>query len=459
MTAVMVCALAAVTVFNASTAVDRATRQIESQLQNAARTLATTDFPLTRPVLEQVSGLSGAEYVLADERGAASAASRDFQDDLGNLPQTSSAWREVSLGKSIEIDGQKYFHSAMSLPARRPSSGPLVLHILYPNSSYRTAWREAVVPPLLVGGIAVAVVSLLALVIASQVSGKMRKLQGQVDRIADGDFQSMELPARNDEVFDLARAVNRMAEMLAQYEVKIRRNEQLRTLGQIGGGIAHQLRNSVTGCRMALQLYAQPRRREKDDESLQVALNQLDLMEKFIQRFLSYRAFTHEEPHEVSLTQVVESVLPLVRANAQHVGVSLRWEPPYQAPMVSANTEALEQLTMNLLINAIEAVSQPGAGDNPREVEIAVRVDVPEAARIEVLDTGPGPTVGMQARLFDPLVTDKPHGTGLGLSVAREIARAFGGELHWERRGGRTCFFAEFAHYEMEPAGVEVASC
>lgn len=455
MTAVMVCALAAVTAFNASQAVDRATRQIESQLQNAARTLATTDFPLTRPVLEQVSGLSGAEYVLANRLGDRLATSRDFDAALPPLPGEGRSWREISLGEMLEIDGQKYFHSAMSLPSRRPASAPLVLHILYPDSSYQTAWREAVVPPLFVGGIALAGVTLLATVIASHVSGRMRQLQSQVDRIADGDFQSMELPPRNDEVFDLAQAVNRMAEMLAQYEEKIRRNEQLRTLGQIGGGIAHQLRNSVTGCRMALQLHRQSHSDLQEDESLQVALNQLDLMEKFIQRFLSYRAFTQEKPHEVPLAHVVETVLPLVRASAAHAGIAIRWQAQ-ASPIVRANAEALEQLVMNLLINAMEAISQGQVTEGKREVEITVVADG-QAARIEVFDSGPGPARDVQDRLFDPLVTNKPDGTGLGLSVARDIARAFGGEVKWERRDGRTCFFVEFANYRMEPTRVEAA--
>lgn len=457
MIAVMVCALAAVTVFGVTQAVERTTQRIEGQLQEAARTLSTTAFPLTRPVLEQVAGLSGAEYVLKDPQGGVLASSHDFEDDLVELPSKVHAWQEIALGEQVHIDGQKYFHSAMQLTGRRPGNADRVLHILYPASSYDAAWREAVVPPLIVGGIAVAVVALLATLVASHVSGRLAQLQSQVDRIASGDFQSMALPQRNDELFDLSQAVNRMAEMLAQYEERIRRNEQARTLGQIGGGIAHQLRNSVTGCRMALQLHRQALDETGDDESLQVALNQLDLMEKFIQRFFSYRAFTQEAPHDVSLAEVVETVLPLVKANAAHAGVDIRWKPPQPSPVVAANAEALAQVVTNLLINAIEATSQVDASQRDRTIEIKVTADEQTGAHLAVYDTGDGPSEAIQPRLFDPLVTDKPDGTGLGLPVAREIAQAFGGDLHWERAAGRTCFYVAFEQYRLEPARVEAA--
>jgi len=430
-------------------------RMIVETASEAARTLSTTAFPLTRPVLEQVAGLSGAEYVLKDPQGGLLASSRDFEGDLVELPSNVHVWQEIALGEQVRLDGQKYFHSAMQLTGRRPGNADRVLHILYPGSSYDAAWREAVVPPLIVGGIAVAVVALLATLVASHVSGRLAQLQSQVDRIASGDFQSMALPQRNDELFDLSQAVNRMAEMLAQYEERIRRNEQARTLGQISGGIAHQLRNSVTGCRMALQLHRQALSEPGDDnagddESLQVALNQLDLMEKFIQRFLSYRAFTQEAPHDVSLAEVVETVLPLVKANAAHVGVAIRWTSPSPSPVVAANAEALAQVVTNLLINAIEAASQVDAAQRDRSIKIEVTAEDETGARLAVFDSGDGPSESIQPRLFDPLVTDKPDGTGLGLSVACEIAQAFGGDLHWERAAGRTCFYVVFEQYKLD---------
>ena len=81
-------------------------------------------------------------------------------------------------------------------------------------------------------------------------------------------------------------AVNRTAEMLNEYEAQVRRSEQMRTLTVLGASIAHQLRNAVTGCRMALDLHAAECQSADDSECLDVAKRQLRLMESQLQRFL-----------------------------------------------------------------------------------------------------------------------------------------------------------------------------
>ena len=80
--------------------------------------------------------------------------------------------------------------------------------------------------------IAIPIVMLLAAATASQISRRMSRLQGQVDRIAEGDFQQLALSERDDEIRALGQAVNRMAEMLARYEDDIRHTERMRTLAQ-----------------------------------------------------------------------------------------------------------------------------------------------------------------------------------------------------------------------------------
>src|SRR5690606_33480568 len=114
---------------------------------------------------------------------------------------------------------------------------------------------------------------------------------------------------------------------LTLYEDKVRTAEQLRTLGQLGGGIAHQLRNSVTGCRMALDLHR--RQCTADDcESLEVALRQLTLMEKYIQRFLARARGEAAEVAPVELQALLRRTLPLLTPSARHVGVEVQLTTP-----------------------------------------------------------------------------------------------------------------------------------
>ena len=99
----------------------------------------------------------------------------------------------------------------------------------------------------------IAVVSTTLL--ARRFTSRVRQLSLQAAKIAAGDFQSTPLPATDDELRDLTAALNQMGQQLAQYEEQVRRGERLRTLGQLGAGIAHQMRNSATGARLALEFH------------------------------------------------------------------------------------------------------------------------------------------------------------------------------------------------------------
>jgi nitrogen-specific signal transduction histidine kinase len=131
----------------------------------------------------------------------------------------------------------------------------------------------------------------------------------------------------------------------------------------------------------------------------------------------------------------------------------------------------LEQLLTNLLLNAIEALSRGGdaagrssvAGGQPDsavapEVEVLLR-ESDSGIILEIRDNGDGPSPDVSDTLFDPFVTDKADGTGLGLAVAREIALAHRGDLHWERRGARTCFVVQFPLSDAERKGGSTTDC
>jgi signal transduction histidine kinase len=279
--------------------------------------------------------------------------------------------------------------------------------------------------------------------LASRLSRPLTQLQKHVDRIAQGEFQRMPQPVRNDEVADLARSINQMAAMLSEYDKEVRRTERLKTLGKLGGGIAHQLRNSATGCRMAIELHRRECRYGSDSESLDVAQRQLALMENYIQRFLSVgrRQAPRREP--VDLCDVVERAVSLVRPSAAHAGVDLRYHQPDGPALMSGDAERLEQMILNLLLNAVEAAatSSPSTRQtSPSHVCVRLRSGNAGQITLCVEDTGEGPAGDIAEHLFEPFATNKAAGVGLGLCVAREIAQDHGGEIEWSRPAEMTCF-------------------
>jgi signal transduction histidine kinase len=320
---VAIASLATVGAFNAVLTERRISAQVEQQLQHVIGVLSTTNFPLTASVLRQMRGLSGAEFVLLDSSGEVMASS------LENVPGLADAAvveriEDVALGPSAPVGDRWYFHTVLKFPVESPLGRSGVLHVLFPQDQYRTAWRQAFVPSFFVGAATVLAVAVVASALANRMGRGISQLGSEVMRIARGDFRAVELPKIDDEIRDLSLAVNRTAEILTDYEGQVRRSEQMRTLTILGASIAHQIRNAATGCRMALDLHVDDCRAGDHGESLDVARQQLRLMESQIQRFLSIG----KEPsglvaRDVDLGNLVDDVLPLVRPAAQHSGVEL----------------------------------------------------------------------------------------------------------------------------------------
>src|SRR5262249_23633618 len=148
------------------------------------------------------------------------------------------------------------------------------------------------------------------------------------------------------------------AQQLAQYQETVKKTERLRLLGQVSGGLAHQLRNGVTGAQLAVQLHARSCNGEADAESLEVALRQLSLMEGHLRRFLDLGRATELHAENVDLIGLVEETVVLVQPQCRHAHIDLRWQPPVPrdgepSPVLLGDRGQLSQLFLNVLTNAM----------------------------------------------------------------------------------------------------------
>ena len=462
MAALMLVTVVAVGCVGAWLAARASQARIESQIAGVTRILAESNFPLTDAVLRQMKALSGADMILVDDRRSvisSSGPTEQFAALIDTAPASSDP--QFSLGEHLWVRNQGYFHTTVPISNRRAATNAATLHILYSEDEYRRAWQRAVFPSLGFTALALPVLMLLAAATAGRISRRMTHLQAQVDRIAEGDFQQLAVAGRDDEIRALGKAVNNMAAMLSRYEGDIRHTERMRTLAQLGGGIAHQLRNSATGCHMALDLHAQECPAAGTSETLDVARRQLQLMEQYIQRFLQLGKPTDELADSiVDVAALVNDLLPLVRPAARHAGVELLFNRAPGELAIDGSAAALSQLVINLLLNAIEAAAQGAVQVNLRaRVAVDVSAPSPDVVSLTVSDSGPGPAGNVRDELFEPFVSEKPDGVGLGLSVAREVVEQHGGRIHWCRAAGLTQFSVEFpASRCREPSGTSEKS-
>ncbi len=309
---VMLTVVLGVSLLDAVLAARRTQRRIEQQLREVATTLQEATFPLTDAVLAQTRGLSGAEFLLIDKQGNLRAASLATAG-LQAMPVIAEGNKPFRLGQPVSMSGREYFHSAVTVVPRGADTEAMRLHILYPQDVLRLARWEAATPPLLVGSLLLVVVAALAFAIAGRLSRPILELRRQLSRLVQGDFQPLVLPERNDELRDLVGSVNSLGDQLAELRRVIKRSERLALLGQLSGGLAHQLRNTVTGARIAVQLHARHCPGD-DQDSLDVALRQLSMTESHLQRFLTAGQPSAPRRESCDLAAIVVDVAALVGA-------------------------------------------------------------------------------------------------------------------------------------------------
>lgn len=427
-----------ISTWTAFASAERAQRQIEDDVQRVGRTLSgKRGLWLSKPILDDMKVLTGADFHLVESD------IRQLVPSDSQLPSTLPIgaaadlhlpvvhdWKQLRLGEPVTIGGERYLGSGIKLQAER------ILYILYPERLRDDAIREAIWPSLVLGLFGGVASTVLAVAVAQRLGRRVQELERRTRQIAAGDFSPMPLPRRNDELRDLSGSVNDMAAQLARLQETIQQSERLRLLGQVGGGLAHQLRNNVTGARLALQVHAKENSAAIGTEGLDVALRQLDLMEANLKRFLDLGRPETPRREPCAVAKLIGEAAALLRPQCRHAQTRLDWQPPTEEVVIPGDAARLGHLFLNVIGNAIEAAGPGGA------VEVCLRNTGTEL-QIEVWDSGPGPSPEAAARLFQPFVTGKPEGIGLGLAVAKQAAEAHGGRIDWRREGGRTCFCIE----------------
>jgi signal transduction histidine kinase len=432
-----------ITTWNAISAARRVREQLEERVRNTIRSLSRLpeNYPLyDDKILELAQGLSGAEILVVDQEGQrhstlSSAPAKLTPTELAaiQLPETHvepEAWQSLRLDQDVKAGRQKYLCGGVRTTRGRST----YLYVFYPQSLWSDAEWEAVTPSLILGGFAGVASLVLAVAVGAHMGQRIAQVEKRTRQIAGGDFTPMPLPGRNDELRDLGRAVNEMAQRLAGLQDTVQKTERLRLLGQVSGGLAHQLRNSAAGARLAVQLYLREHPGEPTDtEPLEVALRQLVLLESNLKRFLDLGRAGELRRERLSIVSLLDDSVTLLAPQCRHTHVDLRWRRPEGDLLVLGDRGQLGQVLINLLDNAISAAG-PGGW-----VEAAIH-KVNSTCVTEVRDSGAGPPETIVSRLFEPFATSKPEGVGLGLAVARQIAQAHGGDVSWKRNGKCTVF-------------------
>ncbi len=266
----------------------------------------------------------------------------------------------------------------------------------------------------------------------------------ELDRLQD-TFANMVLELRSAHAAVQAQVAEerRMREEVQSLQRQVMRQERLAAIGVLVSGVAHELNNplqAILGFSELLQLADNlPDNVRADLTLIQKESARASAIIRNLSRFGRQQT---SEPSLVRLQEVVASVVELRQRKTEEANIRLEVHADSQAPVTAIFTE-LQQVLLNFVINAEQAVNQNGGG--PRCITIRT-ADADGRVHLEVEDTGPGVPPSDEPRLFQPFFTTKPvgEGTGLGLSVSYGIIQSHGGTIGYRRSatGGAIFYFA-----------------
>jgi hypothetical protein len=328
-----------------------------------------------------------------------------------------------------------------------------------------------------------ALVALLALIVADLVIlfvfgryligrlvlGPMRALTDAADAIAGGDLTVRAPAAETEEFTRLADRLNDMTESLLDVQSQLIRAEKLAGIGRLAAGVAHEIGNPLA----AIGTYIEVLRRHQAAPDLADDLaREAERIDQIVRGLLAYARSEEAPAGPLDVGGVVQGVIALLTRQGTLRGREVCVEMDPATPPVWGRPHALEQVLVNLLLNAVDASPNgavtisvvggpyaPGPGSEPRRgdpgVPPPIRRPAPRRPRrpdlapgtagalVIVSDRGPGVPVAERERIFDPFYTTKPPGagTGLGLAIVQRIVDEMGG-LVWveDGRGGGAAF-------------------
>lgn len=257
-------------------------------------------------------------------------------------------------------------------------------------------------------------------------------------RVGEGDLGTLIPVHGNHELSQLAGAFNTMTQRLAETQRQLAQADKLASVGRLAAGVAHEINNPLTGVLSYASLLR--KRLDGDSEScddLDVIVRETVRCRGIIRGLLDFARPTPPARKPMDLNEVVRRAVSVVMTQLSLNQVDLSLDLAAELPLVQADANQIQQVAVNLLLNAGDAIGNGGG-----TIRATTRLGAGASVELLVQDNGRGIPAEDLPRIFEPFYTTKgSHGTGLGLAVSWGIVEAHGGALEVQSEPGQgTCF-------------------
>lgn len=276
----------------------------------------------------------------------------------------------------------------------------------------------------------------LAALLTRRLTRSLEHLASAAESVSRGDLDQRVEAGTTSEIARVATAFNSMTESLKRTLAELAHRERLAAVGEFAGSLAHEIRNPLTSIRINLQRVEEHLGERPDLRiPLQRALGEISRLDRTVSGALRIARSGTVVPEPICLRDPLEKAMHAAApAFKQAQGVIDPLPAAAGDVTVRCDAGALEQVFLNLFLNAAQSLHQGG------RVTVTVRTDEAEA-EVSVADNGRGIPDGERERIFDPFFTTRREGTGLGLSVARQIVTAHNGAISAEPNPGGGAIF------------------
>lgn len=282
------------------------------------------------------------------------------------------------------------------------------------------------------------------------------RLIAMARRVVQGDLSARVGLRPPGEIGTLCRAIDQMADAVAERENQLKqatrqqigRSEKLASLGRLAAGVAHEINNPLTGVLTFAHLMREkPNMDDQDRQDLDLMIHETTRAAEIVRGLLDFARERAANKEALCVNDVVRKTVRLIRNQKSFDRITIEEKLDDGLPQVEGDLNQLQQVMLNLALNACEAMPKGGT------LTIASRVDGGRVF-IHIADTGTGIKREHYDQVFEPFFTTKPvgKGTGLGLSVSYGIVRQHGGNLEFESEEGRGTTFTVTLPALGEPA-------
>ncbi len=410
--------------------------RVVSQLASAVAAVARSEFAVNQTILDRVKGIAGAEAVtytlggqvlastVSDASGGQLVATVLADRTIASTPESETVVRRMTCGMVPCFVAYRHVEG---------TSGTIIA--LVEETSELSAATQAMTRTIvLTAGLGLLVLVFVGQLVARRVTQPLDRLVTFTRDVSSGSA-GRRAPVGHDEVGTLASAFNDMLDRLEKAQGALVQSEKLALAGLMAARVAHDIRNPLSSLKMQAQLLRSRVSSNEGQTMLQAVLHDVEQVESVVRGLLELAKPGEVRLKAVQLNDVVQRALDHLALQFTHRKIALSTDMSPALPAILLDADRFEQAFLNVISNATEAMQNGGT------LQVSTRArDDGRVIELSVCDDGIGVPPDMLDKVFDPFVSSKREGVGLGLVNTKAIVESHGGHVRLAPRSPKgTC--------------------